>query len=69
MQELHNRGYIHGNIKPSNIVLGFQDDWNEINLIDFSMACLYKNVNGKHLTKNPPTKARATLDFASVRFL
>ena len=47
-------------------MLGFQDDWNEIHLIDFSMACLYQNAQGSHLKSNPLTKVRVTIDFASM---
>lgn len=44
LEDLHNCGFIHRDIKPQNIVLGDQDNEDTINkvyLIDFGLSSSY----------------------------
>jgi len=40
IHKIHERGYVHRDINPRNIMLGKNDNWNDIHLIDYSLAKL-----------------------------
>jgi tau tubulin kinase len=55
IEEVHNRGYIHRDVKPSNFVLS--QDYKKVFIVDFGLA-------KKHLdSKKQPVKQRRTADF------
>ena len=43
LEAIHNRGYIHRDIKPDNIVIGPISDPDTLYLIDFGLSKLYLN--------------------------
>ena len=48
VQVLHKIGYIHNDIKPANILVGFKDP-GVIYLIDFGISHQYVNSDGAHI--------------------
>ena len=54
LEYVHNKDYIHRDIKPDSFLLGIGRETSKIYIIDFGMAIKYKNpVTGYH---NPPIK-------------
>ena len=50
LERLHIIGFIHNDIKPDNIVVGYKDPEN-VYLIDFGLACRYHDSDGSHNRK------------------
>ena len=48
MKILHKLGYVHNDIKPANILVGYKDP-GIIYLIDFGIAHKYLNPDGTHI--------------------
>lgn len=47
IEKLHDRGYIHRDIKPSNFVMGKGNSRNQVFMVDFGLAKLHLEPNGK----------------------
>lgn len=60
LEYIHRRGYVHGDIKASNIVLGSKMD--QVYLIDFGLACRYSK---DHLVPDPKKKNNGTIKYMS----
>jgi serine/threonine protein kinase len=41
---VHNRHYVHGDVKPSNFLIGTGENRNRIYLIDLGLAKPFRNV-------------------------
>ena len=69
LQNLHDRGYLHCDIKPDNVMIGdFKHDRKEmeiIYLIDFGLAMSYLDKNGKHIPLKSNVPFRGNVVFAS----
>ncbi|KAI1784113.1 kinase-like domain-containing protein [Ganoderma leucocontextum] len=62
LEHVHGKGFVHGDIKPSNIVLGRGDTAGRAYLIDFGLAWRWT-------TDSPPSGRRGTVPFCSLRAL
>ncbi|KAI1787244.1 kinase-like domain-containing protein [Ganoderma leucocontextum] len=62
LEHVHGKGFVHGDIKPSNIVLGRGDTAGRAYLIDFGLAWRWT-------TDSPPSGRRGTVPFCSLRVL
>ncbi|KAI1787229.1 kinase-like domain-containing protein [Ganoderma leucocontextum] len=62
LEHVHGKGFVHGDIKPSNIVLGRGDTAGRAYLIDFGLAWRWT-------TDSPPSGRRGTVPFCSFRVL
>ncbi len=80
IENLHNKGYIHRDIKPTNFVLGRNDEENlnknyslgvpindiNIYLVDFGLAKLHLDKDNKPFPPRSNTDFRGTLTYASL---
>jgi len=80
IENLHNKGYIHRDIKPTNFVLGRNDEENlnknyslglpindiNIYLIDFGLAKIHLDKENKPFPPRANTDFRGTLTYASL---
>lgn len=63
VESLHKHGLIHRDLKPDNFVIGSEDHPEALYLIDFGLAKVYRNQEGRHISM----KDRGTL-IGNVRF-
>ena len=67
MQCLHEHGYLHRDVKPSNFALGLQPGTiSTCYTIDFGLARRYVDANGAHLDPRPNPGFRGTARYASL---
>ena len=67
LEQLHNNGIVHLDIKPANIVIGTLQKTKEIYLIDFGISTLYVNrQTGQHIKYGYTGKFLGTARYASV---
>jgi serine/threonine protein kinase len=45
IENIHSRHYIHGDIKPANFLMGLGAHENEVYIIDFGLARMYRDRN------------------------
>ncbi len=64
LERIHNRGILHLDIKPANIVFGHDDD-TELYIIDFGVSEHYLTKNGKHRPFRTDHPFRGTYEYAS----
>lgn len=62
---LHDLGYVHGDIKPENIVIGAEDP-SKICLIDFGLATRFRKASGMHIKQESTGRFSGSLIFASI---
>ncbi|KAH7836960.1 hypothetical protein Vadar_007868 [Vaccinium darrowii] len=70
LEEIHSRGYVHGDIKPENILIGSPGtaDEKKLFLVDFGLATRWRDhATGLHVKYDQmPDVFRGTTSFASV---
>ena len=62
LEILHDLGYVHGDIKPNNILISTKDS--DFYLIDFGKASKFKDSKGNHI-QNQKTKFNGNEWFSS----
>ncbi|CDF37288.1 Casein kinase I [Chondrus crispus] len=63
LENLHDRGYVHKDIKPENMMMDL-DTEQKLHLIDFGLTAKYKDKNGEHVP-NVTSKFVGTVCFTS----
>ena len=66
IENLHNKGYIHRDIKPTNFVMGLKNRSEEVYMVDFGLAKLHLDRNLNALPPRINTDFRGTLTYASL---
>ena len=66
IEYVHNKGYIHKDLKPENFLLGMGSKSNTVHLIDFGLSVRYLDKDGNHLRGNNWQEFAGTPIFASV---
>lgn len=67
LEYVHEKGFIHRDVKPDNFVIGRGTDSMKIFLIDYGLAKKYKNVgDGLHIPHTEGNKFIGTVRYASI---
>ena len=67
IQEIHNKTFVHRDIKPDNFLFGYTQKSNQIYTIDFGLAVSYIDPNTtQHIKKVKRSSLTGTAKFASV---
>ncbi|KMZ60331.1 Casein kinase I [Zostera marina] len=69
LEKMHSKGYVHGDVKPENFLLGLHGtpDEKKLFLVDLGLATKWKNSTGHHVEYDQrPDVFRGTVRYASV---
>jgi serine/threonine protein kinase len=66
VEDIHKKGVVHLDIKPSNFVMCKGDDIIKVKLIDYGMSKIYKKDNGNHIKQKDRCEFRGTVYYASL---
>ncbi|XP_042498035.1 casein kinase 1-like protein HD16 isoform X2 [Macadamia integrifolia] len=69
LEKMHSKGYVHGDVKPENFLLGTPGtpDEKKLFLVDLGLATKWQDTNGQHvLYDQRPDVFRGTVRYASV---
>ncbi|KAG8083665.1 hypothetical protein GUJ93_ZPchr0016g2635 [Zizania palustris] len=69
LEKLHSKGFVHGDVKPENFLLGLpgSPDEKKLFLIDLGLASKWKESSGQHVDYDQrPDVFRGTIRYASV---
>jgi serine/threonine protein kinase len=66
LEQLHNVGIIHRDIKPGNFVMGIGPNAHKVYLIDFGLANFFRNTDGSHMAYRTDAPFRGTHRYASI---
>lgn len=67
LEYIHSHGYIHADIKDSNLLLGTEKNDKNVYLLDYGLACRYVDSLGNHKEYNPDQRKAhdGTLQYTS----
>ena len=67
LESLHNRHYVHLDVKPDNFMLGVGKLSNQVFLIDFGLAQLFHNLaTHSHIRKSDGSRIIGTICYSSI---
>ena len=65
---IHEKGYTHNDVKAQNLLVGLdKDNKNDVYLVDFGLACKYRDTFGFHAPEEPDERKAhdGTLEYTS----
>ena len=68
LEKLHEKGYIHNDLKPDNVMIGDPEDpesFYQIHLIDFGLSTKFLNEDGSHVKQHNDVNFRGNTIFSS----
>lgn len=65
LENLHKAGYIHRDIKPNNFLVGYEEDNNNLYIMDFGLSKQFIN-NGQHIRVKIERDLVGTARYASI---
>lgn len=66
LQEIHELGFVHRDIKPQNMCVGLQTYKSKVFFIDFGLAKKYRDKRGKHIPYRTDKSLTGTPRFTSI---
>jgi serine/threonine protein kinase len=66
IEGLHQKGFLHRDIKPTNFVIGHDENSPKIYMVDFGLSKLHLDRRGRALQPRKDTDFRGTLTYASL---
>ncbi|CAD8086553.1 unnamed protein product [Paramecium sonneborni] len=66
LESLHKHNVIHRDIKPENILVGKEDEENQLFIVDFGISKFYKDENESHISLREKQPFIGTTRYASV---
>lgn len=66
LEFMHDKHYIHRDLKPDNMVIGRSHQQNQVYLIDYGLAKKYRSSGGQHIPFKDGGKLVGTARYASV---
>ncbi|XP_049850778.1 uncharacterized protein LOC126323905 [Schistocerca gregaria] len=66
LENIHKLGFVHGDVKPGNFVMGTGTNTNSVYVIDFGLSNFWRNKRGEHIPLNFGRNFRGTYRYAST---
>ena len=66
LEEIHRHGILHKDLKPSNILMGIENQKNNVFLIDFNLSKGFLDKDGKHMPLIRLDEFNGNLQFSSI---
>lgn len=66
LESVHERGFLHRDIKPDNLLLGYGSKSSDLYAVDFGLAKRYRQPNGQHIPFSTKQCLTGTARFCSL---